>query len=231
MADNGNSWFWNCPGPAVDPSFPGRPIMHSRMLLERNQRFYAFLRPFQCGFLRRKAASRLAAPRHSFAGFVLAAVLGAAVAVTAPSILSQQAPAPGAPATQPGHEHHWPKPTNLKVLPKDTSPEQLHKVMEGIAGSLGVHCSFCHVQNQQTRHMDFASDAKPDKHMARIMMRMTQTINTQYLSQIHDPDAMPEDQHVSCGTCHQGHKMPPHFVPPPEHHGPPPMGNMPKPGL
>lgn len=162
---------------------------------------------------------------------LLAAVLGAAVAASAPSIFSQQSPAPdasGAAAT--AHEHHWPKPTNLQVLPKDTTPEQLHKIMDGIAGSLGVHCSFCHVQNQQTHHMDFASDAKPDKGMARIMMRMTGTINGQYMTQIHDPDATAEDKHVTCGTCHRGHQMPEHFVPPAEHHGPP-MGNMPKPGF
>jgi hypothetical protein len=158
---------------------------------------------------------------------ILAALLGAAIAVTAPSMFSQQTAASGGARAQ---EHHWPKPTNLKVLPKDTTPEQLHKIMHGIAGSLGVRCSFCHVVDEQTHHMDFASDAKPDKHMARIMMRMTQTINSQYLPQIHDPDAKPEDQHVSCGTCHQGHKMPPHFVPPPEHHGPP-MSSPPQPGL
>jgi len=161
---------------------------------------------------------------------LLAAVLGAAIAAAAPSCFSQQPSTPdasGAPAAT--HEHHWPKPTNLQVLPKDTTPEQLHKIMDGIAGALGVHCSFCHVQNAQTHHMDFASDAKPDKEMARIMMRMTGTINQQYMTQIHDPDATAEDKHVTCGTCHRGHQMPEHFVPPPEHHGAP-MGNMPKPG-
>ncbi|HEX4007761.1 MAG TPA: c-type cytochrome [Acidobacteriaceae bacterium] len=160
----------------------------------------------------------------------LAALLGAALAAGAPALFSQQTPAPGAPAAAPAPAHHWPKPTNLKVLPKDTTPEQLHKIMDGIAGSLGVHCSFCHVQNKQTHHMDFASDAKPDKNIARIMMRMTGTINQQYMTQVHDPDAMPEDKHVTCGTCHRGHKMPEHFVPPPEHHGPP-SANIPKPGV
>jgi hypothetical protein len=160
----------------------------------------------------------------------LAAVLGAAVAAAAPSMFSQQTPAPSATGAAPVHEHHWPKPTNLKVLPKDTPPEQLHKIMDSIAGALGVHCTFCHVRNEQTHHMDFASDAKPDKNMARIMMRMTGTINEQYMTQIHDPDATPEDKHVTCGTCHRGHSMPEHFVPPPEPHRPR-MGNMPKPGF
>lgn len=125
-------------------------------------------------------------------------------------------------AQEAGHppEAHraFPKPTNLKVLPKDISPEDLHKIMHGIAGSLGVECKFCHEVNAQTHKPNFASDAKPEKQTARIMMQMTRTINHDYMAQIHDPDAQPEDQHVTCGTCHRGHKMPEHFVPPPEHH-------------
>lgn len=143
---------------------------------------------------------------------LLAAVLGLAVA--APAFSQQSAPPP--------RHHAWPKPTNLQVLPKDTTPQQLHKIMDGIAGSLGVHCSFCHVIDEQTHHADFASDAKPDKQIARLMMRMTETINHQYIAKVKDPDATPQDRHVSCGTCHRGHSMPPQFVPPPEeHHGPP----------
>lgn len=141
-----------------------------------------------------------------------AAVLGVAVAVAAPSMHSQQHPGHPAP--------HWPKPTNLQVLPKNTTPQQLHKIMHDIAGSLGVHCTFCHVMNQQTHHIDFASDAKPTKNIARLMMRMTWNINQQYLSKVHNPEATPQQQHVGCGTCHRGQKMPPEFVPPPEHHGP-----------
>jgi hypothetical protein len=52
------------------------------------------------------------------------------------------------------------------------------------------------------------------------MIAMTHTINDQYMSQIHDPDAMPEDKHVTCGTCHRGHSMPEHFTPPPQHQHP-----------
>jgi hypothetical protein len=122
-----------------------------------------------------------------------------------------------------------PKPTNLKVLPKDIAPEELVKLMRGYAGALGVECNFCHAPSAQGgRHLDFASDAKEDKGIARTMIQMTQTINAQYMSQVQDPDAMPEDKHVQCGTCHRGHKMPEHFVPPPEeHHGPPPQGAAP----
>jgi len=111
-----------------------------------------------------------------------------------------------------------PKPVNLKVLPKDIAPEELMKIMRGYAGSLGVECNFCHAVNQQTHKLDFPSDAREDKGIARTMIAMTRSINDQYMTQIHDPDAMPEDKHVTCGTCHRGHSMPEHFVPPPGQH-------------
>lgn len=154
-----------------------------------------------------------------------AGILVAALALAAPPIFSQDA-APAAPASHP--HRAWPKPTNLQVLPKDISHEELIATMRGFAGALGVKCGFCHAENPATHKLDFASDAKEDKNIARIMIRMTQTINGQYMPQVHDPDAMPEDKHVSCGTCHRGHQMPTQFVPPPEeHHGPPPAPSAP----
>jgi hypothetical protein len=120
-----------------------------------------------------------------------------------------------------------PKPVNLKVLPKDLTREEVVKIMRGYAGALGVECSFCHAVNAQTHKLDFPSDAKDDKTIARTMIAMTRTINEQYMTQVHDPDAMPEDKHVTCGTCHRGHSMPEHFVPPPEQHHHPPGGAAP----
>jgi Photosynthetic reaction centre cytochrome C subunit len=117
------------------------------------------------------------------------------------------------------HSHPpFPKPVNLKVLPKNIAPEQLREIMRGYAGALGVKCGFCHAMNPQTHKLDFPSDAKPDKTTARLMIRMMRTINEEYMVKVNDPDAMPEDKHVTCGTCHRGHKMPEHFVPPPEEH-------------
>ncbi|MBT9331716.1 c-type cytochrome [Paracidobacterium acidisoli] len=107
-----------------------------------------------------------------------------------------------------------PKPVNLQVLPKNMPPEDVIKVMHGFEGALGVKCEFCHMRNAQTHHLDFASDAKEDKQIARIMLKMTHDINENFMSQVKDPDAMPEDKHVMCGTCHRGHKMPEHFIPP-----------------
>ena len=54
--------------------------------------------------------------------------------------------------------------------------------------ALGVECSHCHVQG------DFASDDKPAKVTARMMMVMNQEINAKF------PDGK---AHASCFTCHR----------------------------
>jgi hypothetical protein len=163
--------------------------------------------------------------------FSFAAVL--ALTFAAQPLLSQDAATPPANQSAPQSEtgvrprRPLPKPVNLKVLPKDISREDLIKIMRGYAGALGVECNFCHAANPQTHRLDFPSDAKDDKSFARTMIAMTLTINDQYMTQIHDPEAMPEDKHVTCGTCHRGHSMPEHFVPPPEEHHHPPAGAEP----
>jgi cytochrome c5 len=131
------------------------------------------------------------------------------------SLAAQEMPA------QPRPHMSMPKPTNLQVLPKDISPEELMKLMGSYSQALGVHCSFCHEVNEQTHRPDFASDAKPDKAIARTMIAMTQTINQKYLSTINDPDATPEMKTVTCGTCHRGNIMPAPFVPKTAEHAPP----------
>lgn len=142
------------------------------------------------------------------------ALIAASLLLPSACLLAQNAPAE--------HPHHeLPKPTNLQVLPKDIAPADLIAIMRGFTGSLGVHCSFCHEQNAQTHEMNFASDAKPEKTSARIMMRMTHEINTKYLAELPDHDEMK----VGCGTCHRGHSMPEPFTPAPEeHHAPPASG-------
>lgn len=161
--------------------------------------------------------------------FLLAGVLVAGLSFAAQPMIAQAGPPPG--EGGPGGPHEpLPKPTNLKVLPKNIDPHQLIQIMRNFTGSLGVKCSFCHQMNPQTRKLDFASDAKDDKGIARTMMLMTHDINDKFMSQVHDPDAKPEDKHVTCGTCHRGHQMPQHFIPPPEHHGPGGMGPMGGPG-
>lgn len=125
-------------------------------------------------------------------------------------------------------EHHGPppKPTNLKVFPKDIDPKQLMKYMHSYTHALGVKCEFCHVRDEKTHKMNFASDAKHEKELARTMIAMNMEINKKYLANFPDPDATPEDKTVTCGTCHRGNTMPEPFKAPPdadEH----PMGQHP----
>jgi Photosynthetic reaction centre cytochrome C subunit len=98
---------------------------------------------------------------------------------------------------------------NLKVLPKDISHEDLGKVMDVWKTSLGVKCGFCHapVADSTSHHLDFASDAKPEKNIARHMFRMTAKINKKYFSFDKDDkgNAIPA---ISCMTCHRGSPHP-----------------------
>ena len=158
----------------------------------------------------------------------LAGILSAALVVTV-APLGAQTPQ-GPPAGMQGPPHGpMPKPKNLKILPKNISHHDLMKVMHGFAGELGVKCNFCHAAGADPHHLDFASDAKPEKRIARTMMRMNATINKKYLAKVDVPKAKPEQTHVTCGTCHRGHSIPVVFVPPPEPkhggpHGMPPGG-------
>jgi Photosynthetic reaction centre cytochrome C subunit len=116
-----------------------------------------------------------------------------------------QAPAPMA------HMHPAnPKPVNLKVLPKDINPDTLHEMMHGYSNDLGVKCGYCHADAASGTGTDFASDAKPEKAIARYMIAMTENINANYLAK-----AMPGDAKAkaTCGTCHRGSAQPAPFVP------------------
>lgn len=97
-----------------------------------------------------------------------------------------------------------PKAKNLKVLPKKLTHKQLDHIMDGWAHALGVKCNFCHVRNTETNKMDFASDAKPEKKMAREMYKMTSKINQKYFNAHKDSLGMVMFTGVSCVTCHHG---------------------------
>jgi hypothetical protein len=100
---------------------------------------------------------------------------------------------------------------NLKVLPKNISQKQLSAIMvDQFQDELGVSCNFCHSENKETHKPDYASDEKPEKQIARLMMRMTIGINRKYFKIRH---AMTGDSTgiVSCGTCHQGKPRPENF--------------------
>ncbi len=96
---------------------------------------------------------------------------------------------------------------NLKVLPKNISNDEIEKVMKHYNAALGVKCNFCHVRNEQTQKMDFASDAKEEKNVTRSMMKMTNKLNIKNFGEKKSQynQAVME---VSCITCHRGKHHP-----------------------
>lgn len=114
----------------------------------------------------------------------------------------------GLAATKPPEDHKF---TNLKVLPKDISMDQLDKVMDSFKEALGVKCSFCHAPFSDTsnHHLDFASDAKPEKEIARKMMKMTTKINHKFFS-YNKNEQGEKIATVECMTCHHGKEHPGH---------------------
>lgn len=109
-------------------------------------------------------------------------------------------------------------PTNLRVLPKDMTGQQVHDLMEQWRVELGVRCSACHGENQDNvvpagpRHSRFADDSQPMKAIARLMYTMTERINRDFIAKV-EGSGLP----VTCGTCHRGRVSPePVFVAPPE---------------
>lgn len=95
---------------------------------------------------------------------------------------------------------------NLKVLPKDISKEELDEVMDGFKAALGVKCGHCHAPRiDDPAKLDFASDAKIEKEIARKMMKMTAKINKKYFHRVDEDGIM---ANISCMTCHNGTTSP-----------------------
>lgn len=129
--------------------------------------------------------------------------ISAASLAQAPGAAPAPATAPGE-APPPGGPHRpLPKPTNLKVLPKNTSPEQVRTIMKGFEGALGVECSKCHVRNQNGHGLNFADDSKPEKAVARLMITMTASINAKYMAKI--PEHHHEAGHEAGHEAAAGH--------------------------
>lgn len=97
---------------------------------------------------------------------------------------------------------------NLKVLPQDISHDDLESTMHGFTDALGVHCSYCHVRpgGKGRGEPDWASDAKPEKQTARVMMEMMKRITGTELIKIatNHPDRVV----FNCRTCHRGQTRP-----------------------
>ena len=97
---------------------------------------------------------------------------------------------------------------NLKVLPKDISSKRLQQIMvDEFDDGLGVGCGFCHAEAKGSHKLDYASDAKPEKSIARGMMRMAIKMNRKYF-QLKHPMIGDSTLVVTCSTCHRGQARP-----------------------
>ena len=103
---------------------------------------------------------------------------------------------------------------NLQVLPKDMPQPQVVAIMRGFNAAMGVECGHCHIWTKPGAPTnDMAADTKPEKTVARVMMQMTNEINTNLAASIKKP----ADQiaRVECATCHRGAAIPVTPPPPP----------------
>ena len=163
-----------------------------------------------------------------YALFAVAVFFVAAVAQAPQAAPSHQPAAGGPPHEEHGQPH--PAPTNLKVLPTTLTGDQVHEIMEDWEAALGAHCNTCHTADPKNigpngrPRLDFADDSKAEKSTARLMFKMTEDINRNYVSMV-DSSGAP----VTCGTCHRGHLGPEPFVAPKEKHGGPQSPQAPPP--
>lgn len=100
-------------------------------------------------------------------------------------------------------------PQNLKVLSKDISSHELSETMKGFATGVGARCETCHVGEPNTplHTFDFASDEKAMKRKARLMIKMVQDINAQYVPDLNTIESADRIE-VRCVTCHRGLPQP-----------------------
>jgi hypothetical protein len=103
-------------------------------------------------------------------------------------------------------------------LPKTWTNQQVGALMRTFSTSLDVQCIHCHTEDPdapppnpgQNPRLDYALDGKPEKDVARKMIKMVMDINGTDLSGIGDA-AVPEK--VSCYSCHRGEATPPNTPP------------------
>jgi hypothetical protein len=83
---------------------------------------------------------------------------------------------------------------SIKVL-NEMPADQMGKVMNMMAASLGVNCKFCHAANDG----DYEKEGFEHKDIARKMLKMTFEMNKNYF------EGQPE---INCNSCHQGKAHP-----------------------
>ena len=106
-------------------------------------------------------------------------------------------------------------PTNLQVLPKDWTRQQVVQVMQAFTSGLGVGCNYCHAEMAGAQPgangqipIDAASDDKQAKKTARVMMRMLNDVNAKLDAEMGKSTTAPNGMRVQCITCHRGAAIP-----------------------
>jgi hypothetical protein len=109
--------------------------------------------------------------------------------------------APAAESRQGEHE-------NLQVLPDTISHDALIAIMRNFTSALGVRCTHCHVPYDASKpdSLNFASDDRETKDVARGMMRMVRAINGDLMPDIEELGE--QRMAVGCVTCHRGAPRP-----------------------
>jgi hypothetical protein len=97
---------------------------------------------------------------------------------------------------------------NLQYFPKDISRAKLTQRMREFSFALSVRCQYCHSGGDGVSFegVSFASDEKPAKVKARVMLRMLDQLNGSILPQL-TARATPRVE-VDCATCHRGLALP-----------------------
>ena len=128
----------------------------------------------------------------------------ASAAVVLAIAISTNAPAAG-------EQSPFKPPSNLRVLPKDTTLATLIPMMKSFTQALGVRCQFCHSYTgsdpNALENFDFPGDTVPAKATARKMITMLQTINDELLKGVGEPAPAGQPK-VTCYTCHRGERTP-----------------------
>ena len=150
------------------------------------------------------------------------------------TLVSAQAPQGGAPAPAgQGRQGGGAPPAplkNLQVFPKDMTQPQILPIMRNFEAALQVECGHCHVwTGPGVPTNDFASDAKPQKAIARAMIKMVNDANAAITPVVAQADSKSADQvqKVTCATCHRGQavpQVPTYQVPTPAGRGAAPAG-------
>jgi hypothetical protein len=121
--------------------------------------------------------------------------------------VSAQAPAGGGQAPPPM--------TNLQVWPKDAPRASVLQTMNAFNDSLGVECNYCHVE--RNGRLDFASDEKREKIVARQMILLRDSINVMLPAIVGKPAGAGPTAgggnpgapvRVLCRSCHRGLPIP-----------------------